>query len=131
MRDAMPRFLLRLVVRWIASELEPDAARELAARGLLVAQVASLPQPVTQLEEIGREIGAAEVDAEPLEHACTLERGASVLPEGTSLPGTGLSRAAGGEAEPAGLARGRVHANQRTVSLRWLSSGAWPTIVIT
>jgi hypothetical protein len=80
-----------------SSELATDAAREFGVRSLGLDQVPCLIETFACLEQVRRQIGPVDIDAEAFDHATTLDDGAPWLPKGTTLACARFGRALSGE----------------------------------
>ena len=94
-----------------SSKLTTDTPRELVVRALGLHQITCLVEAFACLEQIRRQTGQANVDAETLDQATSLDDGPAGLPEGTSFVRARLGLAPGREAEHAVLGFGLVHSS--------------------
>src|SRR5436189_5195484 len=78
-------------------------------RLLGLAQVSCLLEPLARLEEVARQVGCAQVDAEALDHAPAVDDRAAGLPERATLAGTCLGLTLSDEAERAVLGFDLAH----------------------
>jgi len=67
------------------SEVATDAARELSVRLLGLGQISGLLEPLARLQQVCRQIGPADVDAEAIDHARPCDDGSAGLPKSAQL----------------------------------------------
>jgi hypothetical protein len=68
-----------------SSELEADAARELAVRRFGLGQISCPLEALAHLQQVRRQIGAPHVDGETFDETTSRGNGSAGLPEGTPL----------------------------------------------
>ncbi len=87
------------------------AARELTPRRVSLCQVSGTLDPVAGLEEVGGQIGPADVDREAVDDARAWHHGAAGLPEHAELTGAWLGLTLSGEPELAVTGFDLAHAS--------------------
>src|SRR6266542_2827126 len=75
---------------WSESKIATDAARKLSVCLLGLGQVSRLLESLTRLEQVGCQVGPADVDAEALDQARAFDDGAAGFPKRTALTRTRL-----------------------------------------
>jgi hypothetical protein len=78
-----------------SSELEADAAREVAVRSLSLGQVSRLLEALARLEQVRGQIGPTEFHTKALDEAAAGYDGAAVLPECAPVAGARLDGSLG------------------------------------
>ena len=84
-------------------DISTETARELAVSLLGFLQVSCLLDALPRLEQVRRQVGAAQVDVEAFDQAGPLDDGAAGLPEHAPLAWTDLDSPFGRKPDRAGL----------------------------
>jgi hypothetical protein len=94
----------------VRSDVSTEPARELSVRVLGPGEISGLLDAITRLEQVGSQIGPADVDAEALDDASPSDDGAPRLPKCAALTGTQLFLTLSDEPKRAGLGFDLTHA---------------------